>query len=420
MVQTPFSDSHFNLDASGLAGLFGGEEAVSAMATLHVYEGRRWLGWYNSPGAYQIAQRYGRLATSRFWDGLFPGVATDPGTLFGIDGLKGPAYKCIASGTSIPQTGHIGALFAKACTEIPGLQISGRLTTPVEVTIADLTHIPAFEMNPKRVRNYSGLLASIPILSSAAACVACAYFGDWYSFAMILFGIITNGLACYTIGSGKFTFTHPRPAEGSPVGDGVMVTDKGVIVVRGEEAAVNAVTRGQYSLRFESEPDYGNIRSCMTLLTAQFVAQLLLIPQGTLFGQTMFVSSLAISWMYNAYLASVDKEEMQMNILMKNVLRNPLKNKYVLGTRTSMAVFVALALSPADPAAVLKEIIPNDTRVWRKWREMVSQRIGTKEKLRFESSDFGLCQFNAEETKLLETLCSDTQAAYEGFMQYHM
>ncbi|KAH7923619.1 hypothetical protein BV22DRAFT_569599 [Leucogyrophana mollusca] len=419
MAWTPFRGSHFNLDTSGIAGLFGGEETVSAMATLHVFEGRRWLGWYNSPGAYLVAERYERLATSRFWDGLFHGVTTDPGTLFGVDALKGPAYKCTVSGTSIPQTGHVGALFAKACKETPGLQISGRITSPVEVTTVTLSHVPAFEMNPKRQRNHSGLLASIPIASSIAACFACASFGDWYSFAMILVGIISNGLACSVIGSGKFTFTHPRPAQGSPAGDGVMFTDRGVIVVKGEEAAVNAITRGQFSLRFASEPEYANIRSCVTLLTAQFIAQLLLIPQGTLFGQAMFLGSLGISWAYNAHLSPVDKEDIQMNILMSNVLNNPQKNKFVLGTRTSMAIFATLALNPADPATLLKDIIPNDTRVWRKWREMVSQRVQTKEKLHFDSSDPVLCDFNDEESKLFRALCLDTQAAYEGFLLHH-
>ncbi|KAI5993524.1 hypothetical protein EDD15DRAFT_2265805 [Pisolithus albus] len=28
------------------------------MATVHVYEHRKWLGWYNSPGSYTVASRY--------------------------------------------------------------------------------------------------------------------------------------------------------------------------------------------------------------------------------------------------------------------------------------------------------------------------------------------------------------------------
>ncbi|EGO27955.1 hypothetical protein SERLADRAFT_367532 [Serpula lacrymans var. lacrymans S7.9] len=74
----PLQNSDFTLNATGIAGFFGGDEAVSAMASVHMYEGRKWLGWYNSPGSYVVAKRYGQLANSRFWDGLFPGVNVDP------------------------------------------------------------------------------------------------------------------------------------------------------------------------------------------------------------------------------------------------------------------------------------------------------------------------------------------------------
>jgi hypothetical protein len=42
----PWEGVDFNLDSSGVAGFFGGEEAISAMATVHLYRGRKWLGWY--------------------------------------------------------------------------------------------------------------------------------------------------------------------------------------------------------------------------------------------------------------------------------------------------------------------------------------------------------------------------------------
>jgi hypothetical protein len=35
---------HFNLDVGGFAGFFGGDEAVSAMETVHLYRARRWTG----------------------------------------------------------------------------------------------------------------------------------------------------------------------------------------------------------------------------------------------------------------------------------------------------------------------------------------------------------------------------------------
>ncbi|EIW56623.1 uncharacterized protein TRAVEDRAFT_95883, partial [Trametes versicolor FP-101664 SS1] len=68
----------FDLDISGVAGFFGADVAISAMATVHVYAGRRWLGWYNQPGSYEVARRYGQLARSYFWDALYPGPNGNP------------------------------------------------------------------------------------------------------------------------------------------------------------------------------------------------------------------------------------------------------------------------------------------------------------------------------------------------------
>ncbi|KIK21852.1 hypothetical protein PISMIDRAFT_62610, partial [Pisolithus microcarpus 441] len=127
------------------------------------------------------------------------------------------------------------------------------------------------------------------IVVSVVACVMCGLVNDWYSFTMILLGIIVSGISCYVIGSGTFFFTHPEPAEGSPPGDGILSSDQEIVVLRGEEGAVNSITRGGFSLRFRSEPHYEDIGWCSVLLMIQFVAQLLLIPQGTLFGQLMFV-----------------------------------------------------------------------------------------------------------------------------------
>jgi hypothetical protein len=101
----PINQSKANLDTSGVAGFFGGDEAISAMATVHLYRGRRWLGWYNSPGSYTVAKKFGQLANSRFWDGLFPGPNLTPAEVFGLDGKTGPHYWGVLSGTDM-FTGH--------------------------------------------------------------------------------------------------------------------------------------------------------------------------------------------------------------------------------------------------------------------------------------------------------------------------
>jgi len=98
------------------------------------------LGWYNSPGSYTVAKKYGQIAHSGIWDGLFPGVSVDPATMFELAGNSGPGYFAIHSGTIISDTGHIGNLFMKECeaSHEDVREVKGRLTSAVTVTIAKL------------------------------------------------------------------------------------------------------------------------------------------------------------------------------------------------------------------------------------------------------------------------------------------
>ncbi|KAI0637289.1 hypothetical protein C8Q77DRAFT_1155133 [Trametes polyzona] len=381
------SQKTFDLDISGVAGFFGGDVSVSAMATVHVYEGRKWLGWYNQPGSYEIAKRYGQLSRSRFWDALYPGVNVDPAVLFEFDGTEGPKFTASQSGTVLPKTGHVARLFAEECKDlpidvpVPRNDPAVRVSTPGCVTIANLRHEPLPEETPRQDRDLTSILASVPILTSVGACVGCAIIRDWYCFASILLGIFSSGLSCFVIGMGVLKFSHPPPANGAPDGDGVLESDgTNLIIMKGKEAAVNAVTRGQFTLDYASKPEYRNIGICSTLLTLQFVAQLLLIPQSTLHGQLFFLATLACSWAYNSYLSSLDRENIQRAIVRDQVLRiKPGQlEKYELGTRTAMVTFALLLLAPADGDAlrrVLNDLLPNNTDVWKLWKEEVLQNI---------------------------------------------
>ncbi|KAG2135742.1 uncharacterized protein EDB93DRAFT_822588 [Suillus bovinus] len=389
MSSLPLSGSKFTLDVSGVAGLLGGDEAVSAMTIVHVFRGRKWLGWYNSPGSYIIAKKYRQLANSRFWDGLLPGINTDPATLVDLNASKGPKFKGVESGSIIPETSHLASLVAKECQMERGIDVPGRKTQPVGATIIDLHYVPDATTIPKQPARYATALAFIPMSVSFGTCIACALFGDWYAFSMILLGIVANGISSFVLGSGKFTFSHPIPAPGAPRGDGLLLADNNIIVLLGEESAVNSITRGKFSLKFDSETEYKNINMCSLILTAQFIAQLLLIPQAALFGQVMFLASLAVSWAYNSWLSSLDKAEIQRRMLLDVVLKRPMMTKYMLGTRTTMAVFVLLALNPSDPAKVLDDILPNNTKVWRKWKSIIVSKLQDGEKMHFQPGRLG-------------------------------
>jgi hypothetical protein len=416
--QPLLTKSSFQLDASGVAGFFGGDEAIYAMATVHVYEGRKWLGWYNSPGSYTVAKKYGQLAHSGIWDGLFPGVSVDPAELFEMEGNSGPEYWAVHSGTVLKSTGQTGFLFMKECEALEEKKVvQRRKTRPEMVTIAELMTIPNTSLRPTLSRPNTYLLAAIPMISSLCACVVCGVYRDWYCFSMILLGIVVNGLACLVIGSADLTFTHPEPARGSPKGDGMMKGDREIVILLGEEGAVNSVTRGEFSLQFADKPDHKNVGRCSLLLIVQFLAQLLLIPQGTLFGQIMFLSTLAVSWGYNSYLSSADRVKIQRRILVEKVLGKIKMTKYKLGTRTTMAVFVLLVLRPPHPEKILNGLLPNDTKTWRIWKKAVLDKLEGKVELYFDESDYD--GVDEQERSLLENLYDDAEAAYDGFREHH-
>ena len=87
---TPLADLKITFNTAGVAGLFGGEEAISAMATVPLFKGRRWLGWYNSPASYSVAKHFGRVGNPCFWKTLFPGPRDWVDVLLRLGDKPGP------------------------------------------------------------------------------------------------------------------------------------------------------------------------------------------------------------------------------------------------------------------------------------------------------------------------------------------
>ncbi|KAF8452274.1 hypothetical protein L210DRAFT_3638836 [Boletus edulis BED1] len=147
-----------------------------------------------------------------------------------------------------------------------------------------------------------------------------------------------------------FVFTHPEPAKGSPAGDGILGSDKEIVLLRGTEGAVNSITRGGAPFLF-------------------------LIPQASSFGQVMFLASIGVSALYNAWLSSFDKEKINRKLLFQGVLASPTLTKYTLVTHTNVVVFMLLVSQPQVPTKLLDELLPNDTRVWKQWKATILERL---------------------------------------------
>ncbi|KAJ8593138.1 hypothetical protein M405DRAFT_811452 [Rhizopogon salebrosus TDB-379] len=168
----------------------------------------------------------------------------------------------------------------------------------------------------------------------------------------------------------------------------------------------------------------------------QTLLQLLLIPQGTLSGQIAFLFSFVISWLYNLYLSSLDKEKIQQELLFKT-LNVKCTTKFQLGTRTTAAVFATLVLRPFSPielqpfSPILGYFLPNETVVWKRWREHVGKHIETINWTRdtdeevvdasgrsYKEYDATLAGLSVKDERLLRKLLDDAWDGFEGYCTF--
>ncbi|KAG1806452.1 uncharacterized protein HD556DRAFT_1321853 [Suillus plorans] len=434
-IKLPLSKASFTLDASGVMGFFGGEEAISAMSTVHLYRGRHLLGWYNSPGSYTVAKKFGQLAKSRLWDGIFPGPNPTPEEMFGLDGKEGPRFIGALSGTDMTTTGHLAYLITQKAKETKAKTDSGgRITIPGSVSIIDVDNAEWQQGgNVPRMNVFHALYAAIPITSSLAACLACVYVRDWLASGLIILGMASSGLSCLVIGSGRLRFKLVQPSPYAPRGDGFLLIRNDIIILKGAEKQVASITKGKLVLDmgYIHGEEFNAVGICSLLLLSQFLIQLLLVPQATLFGQIMFLSSLAVSWAYNSFLSSLEKEKIQTDILWKSLDEPPI-TKFALPNRTSEAACACFILHAGvdmsrkssinfKPKKILECMIPNDTRVWRVWREQVAEQVLSEEKIKY----FGPCEdfaavWDDEEQELLGQLMADAEYGYKCYQKYYV
>ncbi|KAG6330949.1 hypothetical protein ID866_8142 [Astraeus odoratus] len=418
---TPLDKSPFILNSSAVAGILGGEEAMSTAALVHIFEGSRWLGRYNSPGSYVMSHSFARLAESGVCVTPPSGITqvqTDPTVLFESYGWKSPQFRSVYPRVGMVQeAGPLAAIFMRRCASLPGIMVNGRRTRPVGVTIAELNHTPALQESLNRLRIVEPLYSILPIFISIGTCIACAVYRDWYSFSMILLGIVACGISCFVIGSGTFLFTRPESSEGS-LGDGILSSDGEIVLLKGGEGAVISITHGRFWLRLSFDAIRA-LRHCSAVLMTQAIAQLILIPQGSFFGQLMFLVSLVVSWTYNLWLSGLSNAgSLQGEILVDRVLRKPRLVKYVLGTHTSMVVFVLLVFKLKDPDGFMNNLLPSDNSVWKKFKSTIADRLKRGQDLRFDASDWSDKSFSEEERSSLKDLLEDAQAAYNGFEEH--
>ncbi|KAG1752153.1 hypothetical protein EDB19DRAFT_1672247 [Suillus lakei] len=221
----------------------------------------------------------------------------------------------------------------------------------------------------------------IPTAASIMACVICFRVRDWLSFTMILLGMVSSGTTSLIMRTGKITHKRGKrgkPADGVPPGDGMLLSDTRIIILRGEEGDVNAVTKGK--LRLELKRGY--ILLCAFIASSQITLQLVIMPFGSLPGQLMFLLSLLVSGASNLYLSA--KEDDVRSSALITLLDNPTVKTYRANSRAVAAALACLALyrKPNTPPDQVLEVFKDANIVpvrhpewWGKWFELVVGNI---------------------------------------------
>ncbi|KAI0628680.1 hypothetical protein C8Q77DRAFT_1147635 [Trametes polyzona] len=408
------TNAKFNFDTSGVAGFFGADVAVSAMATVHVFEGRRWLGWYNQPGSYEVAKLYGRLASSPFWDALYPGPNDGPAAVLHFEGAEqGPRYTFVGAESLITDgtTGYAAHLFMKRFKTFERCQHvwNGRSTAHGTVTIVKLKANAVLNDH-----SFSTQIAQRPcmwiveilcISASITTAVLCAFLKDWYCCSMILFGMACNGIAWLVLGRASLHFQRNKQQPRKDDGMGFLDRGNDIVILQGPRVALSAITKGQFALDYSGRPEHHDLGVCSVLLSLQILAQLLVVPQGHLFGQLLFLASLAVSWAHNSYLSSPDLACLLQDLLFERVLgldmlptlvrvarddeekqtiqpEEQAVVQYSFGTRTATVVFTLLTLAAGMKdeddsryAQLLDQLLPNHSKDWKQWKREVLKSI---------------------------------------------
>lgn len=288
--------------------------------------------------------------------------------------------------------------------------------SPTKVTIVDFKKtVPTGDdtLRPRSSRNSS--ISIIPTVTSIAACAFCASIEDQLAFAMILLGMVCSGFASFILSTGKITLGGQlKPARGVPPGDGMLVSDTHIVVLRGNEEDVNVVTKGK--LRLKLRGGSYTLLFCAFLLSSQAALQLVIMPFASLPGQLVFLLSLLVSGVCNMYL-SAKEDDVRSNALF-TLLNTPEVKTYEARSRASAAVLACLALcweSRTPAKEILQELVPIKPRSWAAWSACLAENI-QEQNVQFVYANLKGKLHDEGENNFLTDLIDDAHAAYERYI----
>jgi hypothetical protein len=233
---------------------------------------------------------------------------------------------------------------------------------------------------------------------------------------MIMLGIVCSGFVSFILSTGKITLGDQlKPARGAPPGDGILLSDTHIVILRGNEEDVNAVTKGK--LRLKLIGGRYTLLLCTLFVSLQVALQLVFMPFASLPGQLIFLLSLLLSGACNSYISATE-DDVRSNALFA-LLNSPQVKTYEARSRASAAVLACLALcweSRTPPTDILQELVPIKPGPWATLSVWLAENIREQSRRFVYISDKLPVEGKRD---CLDDLIDDAQAAYDKYFKDH-
>ncbi|KIO03139.1 hypothetical protein M404DRAFT_635279 [Pisolithus tinctorius Marx 270] len=335
----------------------------------------------------------------------------------GCEPLQGPyqhsqlnlAYEPTSapSGVVIEDTVGLAALLLAACTAKTGIEMAGKNTELIGVTI--------FEVHHTLIKQF---LSSALAISLSRACPAVAVASIflawdvwsgfmWTSLEVIFLWTLFNILA-------TVPFADIRTEVAPPIREYILSSDREIVLLRGP--AATSFTQGEPFIPI-------HILWHLRLLLVCLLMYDFLPGNGGLESTTakhMILLSLPaiVAFAYFPLLADVLGKPPFGFALIQHP-HQPKHTKYMFGTRTSGVVFALLLLQTEKVEQVMNELLPTlNSKAWRKWKTTLLDRIKCRGHFDFDPSDWDDGTCTDREKEALIRLFEDGRDAYRTFERY--
>jgi hypothetical protein len=406
------NDLSEKLNLVGVASLFGGDTALSALHYSLLSEGGLYTYAIVSPGLQTVASKIFKRIDNRISQSLSPGERDDPKEIVGLKSRGNYKYVGLHSGTNMTIRSVLGEAIIRKYSKFDESKIVTMLTREINVerniklSVIKVGNIIEEETKQKVVEKskwHIKVLCCIIPLISVASIGGLVVIKDYIIVAVVALNIIINMLVVRTTKANGCDYPKGHASGDSPQGDILIEdlnSDGNLYLVIGSEDSI------QYLFQKSIKMSLGKwkIWNFIIGILAFFVSMinLIAIPFATFYGQLWFGVLLLLGLVQNILLANFDGDELICDLANKIVPINDDKCYSFDNRTTALSYCMLISKSPNNHAL---EILAPRSSVWIEWCNEVSK--SGKEMMTVKEID----EYNNKSKNLLNGLIKNMDAS---------